>query len=56
MKVFSRTEKRLLEERMRMRGLAIDRPDALVMWGGNRRVLAVFDPETLTLRAFIRAD
>jgi hypothetical protein len=56
MKVFSRNEKRLLEERMRARGLATDRPDALVMWGGNRRVLAVFDPETLSLRALIRAD
>ncbi len=56
MKYFSRREKRLLEERMRARGLAADRPDALVMWGGSRRVLAVFDPETLALRALIRAD
>lgn len=56
MKVFSGKEKRLLEERMKARGLAIDRPDALVMWGGSRRLLAVFDPETLTLRALLRAD
>jgi hypothetical protein len=56
MKYFSRGEKRLLEERMRQRGLDTDRPDALVMWGGNRRVLAVFDPETLNLRALFRAD
>ena len=35
---------------------ATDRADALVMWGGSRRVLAVFDPETLALRALIRAD
>ncbi len=53
---FSRGEKRLLEERMRARGLATDRPDALVMWGGNRRVLAVFDAETLAIRDLIRAD
>jgi hypothetical protein len=53
---FSRGERRLLAERMKARGLATDRPDALVMWGGSRRVLAVFDPETLSLRALLRAD
>jgi hypothetical protein len=56
MKVFSRNEKRLLEERMRRLGLVSDRPDALVMWGGSRRVLAVLDPATLEVRALIRAD
>jgi hypothetical protein len=56
MTVFSRDERRLLAERMKARGLGADRPDAMVMWGGSRRVLAVFDPETLALRALIRAD
>jgi len=56
MTAFSRGERRRLAERMRSRGLAADRPDALVMWGGSRRLLAVFDPDTLALRALIRAD
>jgi hypothetical protein len=55
-KDFSASERRLLKERMSRLGLATDRPDAMVMWGGSRRVLAVFDPETLTLRGSFRAD
>jgi hypothetical protein len=56
LKVFSPREKQRLTERMRRRGLAADRANTLVMWGGSRRVLAVFDPETLALRALIGAD
>jgi hypothetical protein len=55
-KDFSANERRLLKERMSRLGLATDRRDAMVMWGGSRRVLTVFDPETLTLRGSFRAD
>lgn len=53
---FSRAERQTLNSRMTRRGLPVDQPDALVMWGGSRRVLAVFDLETLKVQALIRAD
>jgi hypothetical protein len=56
LKIFSRTEEATLRTRMIQRGLAPDQADTMVMWGGNRRVLAVFDPGTLALEALISAD
>jgi hypothetical protein len=56
MKYFSRLEKQRLERRMAQLGLATDQPDTLVFWGGSLRLLAVFDPATLRLRALIRPD
>ena len=53
---FSPAEKSALKGRLAQLGLPADQPDAMVMWGGTRRVLAVFDAGTLTLRALIRAD
>ncbi len=53
---FSPAEKSSLKSRLARLGLAADRADALVMWGGTRRVLAVFDVGTLELRALLRAD
>jgi len=53
---FSPAEKRTLQSRLAERGLAADQANGMVMWGGRRRVLAVFDLETLTIRALIRAD
>lgn len=53
---FSPAEKSSLKNRLAQLGLAADQADTLVMWGGTRRVLAVFDVGTLTLRALIRAD
>lgn len=56
MKYFSSREKQRLERRMQDLGLATDQPDALVFWGGSLRLLAVFDPGTLQLRALILPD
>ena len=56
MKYFSRKEKQTLGRRMTRRGLAPDQPDAMVLWGGSRHLLAVFDPATLRLRAILRPD
>ncbi len=53
---FGRAEKQTLKSRMTQRGLPADQANAMIMWGGNRRVLAVFDLETLRIRALIRAD
>lgn len=56
MKLFSPAEKSALKSRMARLSLPADQSDAMVMWGGNRRVLAVFDLETLKIRALLRAD
>ena len=56
LRYFSRAEKSSLKRRLAQLGLAADQADAMVMWGGTRRVLAVFDPGTLALRALLRAD
>lgn len=56
MKYFSSREKQRLERRMQELGLSLDQPDTLVFWGGSLRLLAVFDPDTLTLRALVRPD
>jgi hypothetical protein len=54
MKYFNQAEKELLRNRLLQRGLAPNERNALVMWGGTRRVLAIFDPTTLEIRAFIK--
>jgi hypothetical protein len=56
MKYFSRLEKQRLKSRLQRLGLADDQPDTLVFWGASRRLLAVFDPQTLRIRALIRPD
>ena len=56
MKVFTHAEKAALRSRMSRRGLAAGQANAIVMWGGTRRVLAVFDPRTLALLALLQAD
>jgi hypothetical protein len=56
MKYFTRAEKKSLKSRITQRGLPADQANTMVMWGGSRRVLAVFDLETLAIRALIRAD
>lgn len=53
---FAPRERRSLASRMAERGLAAEQANAMVMWGGSRRVLAVFDPGTMRIRALIRAD
>src|SRR5262249_8901749 len=44
-------QKASLRTLMSARGLAPDERNALIMWGGTRRVLAVFDPSTLQIKA-----
>ena len=56
-KYFSKQEQAALRARMAHLGLDPDQPNALVMWGGTaRRLVAVFDPDALTIRALIRPD
>jgi hypothetical protein len=55
-KYFSRQEKQTLRGRLSGQGLAPDERNALIMWGGSRRVLAVFDPATLQIKALLKAD
>ena len=56
MRNFAPGEKRRLKSGMAQLGLAADQANAIVMWGGTRRVVAVFDPGTLRLRALISID
>ena len=56
-KYFSKPEQKLLRERMEKLGLSAEQKNVLVMWGGTaRRLVAVFDPESLKIRALIRPD
>jgi hypothetical protein len=56
MRYFSPAEKRTLKKRIAQLGLPADAANTIVMWGGSRRLLGVFDLRTLELRALIRAD
>lgn len=56
MRYFSPAEKRTLKNRIARLGLPVDAANAMVMWGGDRRVLGVFDLGTLELRALLEAD
>lgn len=49
-------QKASLRVTMSARGLAPDDRNALIMWGGTRRVLAVFDPASLEVKALLKAD
>jgi hypothetical protein len=54
---FSKPEKKLLEARMTRLGLDPRQKNCLVMWGSTaRRLLAVFDLESLKIEALIRPD
>jgi len=52
----SRVEKQTLRTRMARLGIPVDRRNTLIMWGGNRRVLVVFDFDTLHIRVMLRPD
>jgi hypothetical protein len=56
MKYFTRVEKARLKSAMAAAGLATGEANTMVMWGGSRRVLAVFDPRTLRIRALLAPD
>jgi hypothetical protein len=56
-KDFSKPEQKLLHERMKKLGLDAQKKNALVMWGGTaRRLLAIFDLDSLRIRVLIRPD
>ncbi len=56
MRYFTRTEKSTLKSRLAQLGLPSDQANTMVLWGGTRRVLAVFDLRTLAIVALLRAD
>jgi len=54
-KFFGLKEQTLLKQRMTALGLAPDRANGIALTGRKRPLLAVFDPSTLRLLAYIRA-
>lgn len=56
MKYFTPAEKQSLKSRMTQLGLPADQANTMVLWGGSRRVLAVFELRTLRILALLRAD
>lgn len=55
-KYLSKAEKQALTTRISRLGRAPDERNALIMWGGSRRLLAVFDPATLRIAAILQPD
>ncbi len=55
-KELNKKEKGYLHARLSAEGLALDERNLLIMWGGSRRVVAVFDPATLRLKELLRPD
>ncbi len=53
---FSRKQKQNLKMRMAQLGLAGDQPNAVAMMGKDNWLLAVFDPQAMTLQALIKPD
>jgi hypothetical protein len=52
----SKGEKKSMRTRLSQLGLATDQKNTLIMWGGSRRLLAVFDPATLHIKALLIPD
>jgi hypothetical protein len=52
---FSRGEKQTLHQRMARLGIPAER-NTLILWGGSRRVLVVFETGTLRVRVMLRPD
>jgi|SRR5580704_7492042 hypothetical protein len=56
-KYFTRPEQKTIQARMAKLGLSTENKNALVMWGGTaRRLVAVFDLDSLKLLALIKPD
>ena len=53
-KYLSKNEKQSLRAVLVARGLKPDEPNALIMWGGSRRLVAIFDPSTQRLRVLLK--
>jgi hypothetical protein len=56
LKYLNKAERKALSARMSAQGLAPDASNVLIMWGGSRRLVAVFDPTTLRLKALFNPD
>jgi len=56
LKSFAPAEKSTLKRRLADLGLPADQPNTMIMWGGSRRLLAVFDSRTLALRALLEPN
>jgi hypothetical protein len=56
MKYLSKKEKESLHARLLAEGLTLDQRNSLIVWGGTRHLVAVFDPATMRLRAFLKPD
>jgi hypothetical protein len=52
-KYLSGKEKQSLRSRLANQGVQADQRNALIMWGGSRRLIAIFDPETARVRALL---
>ncbi|HEY1875541.1 MAG TPA: hypothetical protein VGG67_14175 [Steroidobacteraceae bacterium] len=55
-KELNKKEKQYLHIRLAADGLSPDERNLLIMWGGSRRVVAVFDPATLQIKALLNPD
>lgn len=53
LKMFTKAEKQSFTQRLAARGSAPEQRNALVLWGGVRRVLVIFDPGTLRIEAIL---
>jgi hypothetical protein len=53
---FNHREKQALKSRLQRLGLPVDQANAIVLWGGTRRVLVVFDLKALNIQAMLGAD
>jgi hypothetical protein len=56
LKYLSRAERKLVSARMAAQGLTPGATNVLIMWGGSRRLVAVFDPTTLHIEALLNPD
>jgi hypothetical protein len=54
---FSKEEQKVLQSRMASLGISTQQKNTLVMWGGTaQRLLVVFDPDSLKIRAMLKPD
>ena len=53
---FSNIQKQVLEQRMTAQGYAVDAADTMPMTGKRAPLLAIFDTNSMTIRALLRTD
>jgi len=53
-KYLSRDERRKVHDSVAARGLAPGERNALIVWGNSHRLVAIFDPKTLQIRALLK--